>query len=93
MKKFFYRVREGDNLIGIANKFNVSVFSLILDNQLCEEVFDGDILFIDCERKTYVPLPMEDFNCVSKKLGVSVDQLKRLNVNMPYLFYGTRINI
>lgn len=93
MKKFFYRVQEGDSLIGIANKFNISVFSLIVDNQLCEEVSNGDVLFIDSEHKTYAPLPMEDFNCVSKKIGVPTDELKRLNVNIPYLFYGVRINI
>ena len=93
MKKFFYRVGEGESLFSIARKFNLSPFTLIYDNNLLADVEWGDIVFINCENQTYKPLPLDDFSTVSKRLNISKERLISLNGNIPYLFYGVDINI
>ncbi len=93
MKKFFYRVLEGENLLSISQKFEVSVFSVIKDNRLTKEVECGDILFINREQEVYKLKPLDDIFSVANRLGVSEERLLDLNGNPPYVFYGISINI
>lgn len=89
MKNFFYRVQSNENLLGIAERFNISVFELIRENELKKDVLEGDVIFIskgECD--SYKVAPHDTFLSVSKKLNVSTQRLKKLNGDLPYLFYG-----
>lgn len=86
-----YKVVKGDTLYSIAKKFNVSVDSIINDNNLknnnlsigqnlkirsneVEECFGDDI-----SSNTYTVVKGDSLYSISKKLGVSVDYLKKMN--------------
>lgn len=93
MKKFFYRVQQGDCLTELSRKFKIPVNVLIYDNNLKKDVEEGDILYFSVpEGKVYVSSPKDDFYSVSKKYGVSEDELKEKN-KTPYLYYGVLIII
>ena len=92
MKKIFYRVKKNDTLSSIAREFKQSIFSIIKENMLSSDVDEGDMLILDLEQTTYTVLPLDTFESVSKKIGVSVEKLKELN-NIPYLICGTQIRI
>lgn len=87
-----YKVVKGDTLYSIARKFGVSVDSIIQDNSLknntlsigqnlkirsngVEECFGEDYV-ID---KKYVVVKGDSLYSIAKKLGVSVDYLKKKN--------------
>lgn len=86
-----YKVVKGDTLYSIAKKFNVSVDSIINDNNLknnnlsigqnlkirskeVEECFGDNI-----SSNTYTVVKGDSLYSISKKLGVSVDYLKKIN--------------
>lgn len=92
MKNFFYRVQANENILGIAEKFNLSPFQIISENELKKDVYEGDLIFISKgEGDSYKVAPHDTFLSVSKKLNVSVERLKKLNGDLPYLFYGLNL--
>ena len=86
-----YKVVKGDTLYSIAKKFNVSVDSIINDNNLKNNTLSiGQNLKIrsnnveecfgeDISYKTYTVVKGDSLYSISKKLGVSVDYLKNKN--------------
>lgn len=93
MKKIFYRVDSGETILSVSGKFRAPVSQLILDNDLKEEIEAGDLLVINLsEQDVYTVCALEDYKIISKKLGVSENELKQVN-NLPYLFYGVKIII
>ena len=87
-----YIVVKGDTLYSIAKKFNVSVDSIINDNNLKNDTLSigqnlkirssnveecfGEDYIVD---KSYVVVKGDSLYSISKKLGVSVDYLKNKN--------------
>ena len=88
MKKFFYRAREGDSIVSVSKKFSVPTFCLIEDNNLANELKEGDILLIIKREKTYVVKANETLESISKKLNVSPEKLSFINGKISYVFYG-----
>ncbi len=88
MKKFFYRVNEGDTLLSLAERFSVPFNLIIKSNNLRSELSVGDLLYIeqpDC--RLYTVEPFDTAESIGEKFGVSA--LKILSDNgVPYLFYG-----
>lgn len=93
MKKFFYRVKDGDTVLELSKRFSVPACTLICDNGLKKEVSAGDVIMISPQEFTYVVSPMQTYLDVSNITGKSVEQIKELNPNLPYLFYGLIIKI
>lgn len=93
MKKFFYRVREGDTLTGLSIKFSIPICWLIKCNNLTAEVSAGDLLYVESvERALYRVKPFDTAESIGKKFGVSPEKILSEN-GVPYLFYGLAIMI
>ena len=93
MKKFFYRVKEGDTLLSLARKFSVPFSLIIKKNNLHAEISVGDLLYIespDCI--TYAVQPFDTAESVGKKFNVSPQKIL-LDNGVYYLFYGLIICI
>ena len=94
MKKFFYRVKKEDNLFSLCDKFNLCPFKLISDNNLTCEIQDGDLLYIEqFQSSLYKVKPFESLESLSKKFNVSMDELKKINGNLPFVYYGLNIYV
>ena len=92
MKKFCYRVQKDETLLDISKKFNQSVFWVINENGLKDEIEEGDILVLSrSEGEIYEVLPHETIEGVCLKLGVSEERLFSLNGNIDYVFYGLKL--
>lgn len=93
MEKFFYRVSAGDTVLSLAARFNVPPVALIKDNNLRNEVEDGDVLFIrKTGGKTYTAKPFDTIESVAKRFNVSTERLKEFS-GADYLFYGLTVVI
>ncbi len=88
MKKFFYRVKNGDTIFSVANAFCVPTLSLVKDNLLRREIETGDILVIKKCENVYKVNAHDTLCSVSNKLGVSPERLSFLNGGITYVFYG-----
>ena len=66
MKKFFYRVIEGDSIISICQKFKCSVGTLIYNNNLKKEISAGDILLIEKCDNLYLVKPTDTIKSLAK---------------------------
>ena len=94
MEKIFYRVRKNQNLLEISNRFNVDVFSVILDNNLVSDVEDGDLLIINkTDGITYSVTPSDTLESIAKKFNTTKESLLHKNRSIPYVFYGIKIKI
>ncbi len=92
MKNFFYRVKEGDCIVGIAERFDVPPFALIADNELTREIRAGDIVFVEkIERPTRRVRPGEDLASVINSSGLTDGEFMRLNGYPPYVFCGLNV--
>ncbi|MBQ6979223.1 MAG: LysM peptidoglycan-binding domain-containing protein [Clostridia bacterium] len=91
MKKFFYRVVDGDTALSVCKRFSVSFSSLKKNNNLTEEIKAGDILYIE-EENVYQVLPNEDFNDVAKKFGIEKEEIINKN-GIDSVFYGLNLLI
>ena len=93
MKKFFYRVSEGDTVVSVAKKFSLPVSILIELNCLSSEISDGDLLYIETEDRTlYMVKPFETAESVGEKFGIPPEKILSDN-KVSYLFYGLIIVI
>ena len=93
MKKFFYRVNEGDTLSGLALKFSIPMCWLIKSNNLTSEISAGDLLYVETSDRTlYRVNPFDTAESIGKRFGVSPDKILSEN-GVPYLFYGLIIVI
>lgn len=93
MKKFFYRVTEGDGIVSVAERFSASVTKLIKDNNLKREIEAGDMLFIETGGETYPVEPWDTMRSVARKFGVTEREIAQKNGDVPYIFYGMRIKV
>lgn len=89
MKKFFYRVQDGDNAVKIAKRFGLCVFALIDGNNLKREVEAGDVLLIESRGgQEYTVKPFDTLSSVKKKFNVDDDVFYKNNGTVPYVFCG-----
>ena len=92
MKKFFYRVVEGDSAISVCQKFNCSVGSLIYNNNLKKEISAGDILLIEKCDNLYLVKPTDTLSSLAKKFNLLGQEILEKN-HLPYLFSGLFIEL
>ena len=93
MKKILYRVESGDTVFSVVDKFGASPFSVIAENMLTEEISAGDMLVISPAKKLYSVRLGDTLCSVAKKFNEDKNELSRKNGNVPYLFYGIKIEI
>ena len=93
MKKFFYRVMQGESVLSIAQKFSIPPTRIVKENCLKEEVSCGDLLLLEsfCG-KTYKVKPFDTIKSVAQKFGVSEEYIIEKN-GVSYLFYGLIIYV
>ena len=89
MKFFYYRVYPNETVFSISKKFNVSIFDIIFENSLENDVQPGDLLIIPKNSfDLYAVQPQDTLQSIALKLNVSLSELKEKNNNLPYIFYG-----
>lgn len=95
IEDIIYFVKNGDSLDSIAQKFCVKVETLLEDNDLSvnDKVEEGQIIWIR-RRNTAIHIvkPLETLGSISKKYGVSVEHIQKLN-NITTVFIGQKILI
>lgn len=81
MKNFFYRVREGDDLLSLCRKFRSPVFKTIAENRLNSEIEEGDVIRIfSCEtEKIYTAGPFDTVKTAAEALGISEAEFQNVN--------------
>lgn len=93
MKKILYRVESGDTVFSVAERFRASPMTVIKENSLSREVSEGDMLVISPARRLYSVRLGDSLYSVAKKFGVTESGIKRKNGDVPYLFYGLKIEV
>ena len=88
MKKFFYRVRAGEDLYTIAEKFNLPPSFLGAINDLSENAEEGDILYIEIPDKKVVRVGVEEL--ITLRNRADIDEILKEN-RAPYLYFGQDI--
>ena len=92
MKKFFYRVMEGDSVVSVCQKFSCSVGKLIYNNNLVKELSAGDILLIEKCDNLYLVKPTDTISLIAKKFNLSEKEILEKN-HLDYIFCGAFIEI
>ena len=91
MKKFFYRVTEGDSIVKLSVSFNIPPMRIIELNGLLEEIESGDLLYLEQEeREIYIVKVGDSLEELANEWKKSPSQILEEN-NLPYLFVGARI--
>ena len=94
MEKIFYRVKNNENLLEIANHFKVGVFDIILQNNLIREIEPGDLLIINkTDGLTYNVKPSDTIESIAKKFCTTKEEILLKNRPLTYVFYGISIKI
>ena len=84
----YYKVKEGQSLKTIAEAFSVSIYSLVRENDLREEVFVGQILKIPSTRgNAYTASPSD----TKTLLCGSDENFKRRNGGVGVVYPGMRV--
>ena len=96
MKKFFYRVKNGDTVCSIARFFNFSVGEIISQNSLSAEVEEGDLLVIKSSIEKgddlYCVKPFDTASAIAERFNKTEKELLEQN-GVEYVFYGLTIKI
>ena len=92
MKKFFYRVQQGDTLNLIAQKFSAPIGRLIYNNNLTKEVSAGDIILVEQAKNVYVVKPLDKLEDLAKKLKLTPQEILDKN-HIEYIYCGLLIEI
>ena len=92
MKKFFYRVEEGDSLAKISYKLGVPTKIIVEQNNLKRELERGDLLYLEVPKsaKTYVVKPSDTIEGIAKKFGVSSQYILTTN-KVDYVYFSMLI--
>ncbi len=93
MKKFFYRVQKNDTVSGLANRFNLPVTEIIAENNLKNEVEEGDVLLLEKnERPLYTVKPTDTVFSLAEKFDTTPEKILKDN-RLPYIWFGLKIKI
>ena len=91
MKKFFYRVQQGDTLTNICTNLSAPVFLVIKENNLTADVCPGDLIYVESFATSHLVLPFEDLLSLSRRLKVSTTEILQKNGNPPYFYCGMKV--
>lgn len=73
--------------------FNVYIGKIIEDNLLTEEVYAGQILYIESnDFNLYVVKPEDTLSSIAKRFNKTENEILKEN-NLPYLFCGLKIKV
>lgn len=93
MKKFFYRVEQNECVASVAYKFDVSVVKIIKDNNLCREIEEGDVLYVQKEDCAYYKVkPSDTLHSLANKFNTTEQKILQDN-GIDYIFYGLTIKV
>lgn len=95
-KNFIYKVKEGDTLLSVSNKFKILESTLIEDNCLqSSEILKGDLLYISCENAfIYVVKPLDNLKIIAQKYNVTPEYIQtKNNLKTNNLFIGQKLVI
>ena len=93
MKKFFYRVCEGDSVFSLSEKFGISVCEIIKQNNLQSEICAGDLLYLEKVRDRPYKVNLSDtLGSLAKRFNLSEQEILEQN-GISYIFYGLSIKI
>lgn len=95
-KNFIYRVKEGETLLDISNKFKILESKLMEDNSLTSKtLLKGDLLYISCQNALiYVVKPLENLTTIANKLNVTKESIiEKNNLKSTNLFIGQKLVI
>ena len=89
-KKFLYRVQKQDTLKSIAIRFDEDIQKIKNDNTI-EDVYEGQILFIDCSKTNiYVVKPLDTLEKIAIKLETTKEELMKKN-NVKQVYIGQKL--
>lgn len=94
MKKIVYRVRDGETLKSICDRFAIPESLIIKLNGLETEVSCGDLLYLEKyeEKMLYTVKAGEGINSVARNFCVKAEDILIEN-SVPYLYFGQKIYI
>lgn len=92
MKKFFYRVQEGDTISSIAQEFNAPIGRLIHINNLTKDVLPGDVILVEQVNNVYLVKPLDTLEGLAKRFNLSPQELLDKNY-LEYIYCGLLIEI
>ncbi len=94
MKKFFYRVQEGDSVLSVSERFGTPVIKIISLNNLSREVETGDMILLEEDGGgTYTVQPNDSLECILEKFHICESEFIEKNGKVDYVFYGLKIKI
>ena len=88
MKKFFIRVKEGDTVLSLSERFNIPPASIISKNNLKKDPREGDMLIFEKEKEfiKYIVLPSDTKDVIEKKFSVNFEEILKNNGGVIYPF-------
>lgn len=92
MKKFLYRVQDGDSVLGLASRFNACLGQLIFENNLTKEICAGDILLIEPMQSFYRVDITDTIDSLAKRFNTTPEIILSQN-KVPYIFAGLVIRV
>ena len=93
MKKFFYRVKEGDTLFSLCEKYSVPQTEIVKLNGLKQEISEGDVLYFEIvDSPVYRVDVCDTVRSLSEKFNVPEEYVKE-QAGSDYLFYGLKLRI
>ena len=93
-KNFIYKVKNGETLQDISNKFKVLESTLMQENNLTSKtLLNGDLLYISCQNALiYIVKPLDNLDKISNKLNVTKEFLiEKNNLKSTKLFIGQKL--
>lgn len=91
MKKFFYRVGKGEDLLDISVKIQVPQRIIVFENRLSRPPEEGDVLYIEKPDGEFIVVgPTETVKSLSRKYGKSEERILAENCT-EYVFFGQQL--
>ncbi len=85
---FVLRVKEGETLLSLCRKFNLSFEKVIAENRLVREPAAGELLYVSrAFREMHVAEAGETYRSIAEKYGKDEGELRRLNA-AEYVFFS-----
>jgi len=83
-----YRMKKGEDVNSVANKFNTSPDKIVLKS--VNEHFEGEFVeILTSNQYSHIVKPLEDINFIAKKYNVSIEHIVKINnLKSKRLFIG-----
>ena len=91
-ENIIYRVRANDTILTVSETLKVPPYKLIADNNLTEEIYQGQLLIVKrLNRKLYRVKPFDTVDSICEKFNLSKEEFISINgknlVNFNILIY------